>query len=185
MVSKTKKTINATKWSAIERLTVQFIQLAISIIIARLLLPTDFGIIGMVAIFLGISQTFIDSGFSQALIYKTNRTSEDSSTVFYFNIIVGFFCYIIIYFASPYIARFYDMPILTNVTRAISLSIPISAFSIVQRALLTANSDFKTQTRASIPAVLLSGTLGIILAYFGYGVWSLVWQQLLYVFINS
>lgn len=105
MVSKTKKTINATKWSAIERLTVQFIQLAISIIIARLLLPTDFGIIGMVAIFLGISQTFIDSGFSQALIYKTNRTSEDSSTVFYFNIIVGFFCYIIIYFASPYIAR--------------------------------------------------------------------------------
>lgn len=185
MVSKTKKTINATKWSAIERLTVQFIQLAISIIIARLLLPTDFGIIGMVAIFLGISQTFIDSGFSQALIYKTNRTSEDSSTVFYFNIIVGFFCYIIIYIASPYIARFYDMPILTNVTRAISLSIPISAFSIVQRALLTANSDFKTQTRASIPAVLLSGTLGIILAYFGYGVWSLVWQQLLYAFINT
>ena len=185
MISKVQKTINATKWSAIERLTVQFIQLIISIIIARLLLPTDFGIIGMVVIFLGISQTFIDSGFSQALIYKSNRTSEDSSTVFYFNIIVGILCYIIIYIASPYVAKFYNMPILTSVTRVISLSIPISAFSIVQRALLTADSDFKTQTRASIPAVILSGSLGILLAYLGYGVWALVWQQLLYVFVNT
>ncbi|MCM1140801.1 MAG: lipopolysaccharide biosynthesis protein [Muribaculum sp.] len=177
--------IKATKWSAIERFAVQFIQLGISIIIARMLLPSDYGIIGMVAILLGISQSFVDSGFSQALIYKTNRSNVDSSTVFYFNIIISLICYCIIFFIAPYVAVFYDMPILSSVTRVISLSIPISALAMVQRALLTAKTDFKSQTTASVPAAILSGLTGVILAYYGFGVWALVWQQISYLAIDT
>ncbi len=185
MSTQKDKAIRTTKWSAIERLAVQAIQLVISIIIARLLCPEDFGIIGMISIFLGVSQSFIDCGFSQALIYKNNRTNTDSSTIFYFNIVIGFLCYGIIYAIAPFIADFYHMPILKSVTRIISLSIPITSFSLVQRALLTANCDFKSQSFGSVPAALLSGIIGIIMAYNNYGVWALVVQQLSYLIIDT
>lgn len=185
MTTQKEKAISATKWSAIERLAVQVIQLVISIIIARLLCPEDFGIIGMIAILLGVSQTFVDSGFSQALIYKTNRSKADSSTVFYFNIVVGFVCYGVIYSIAPFIADFYNMPILKDVTRVLSISIPITSFSIVQRALLTADCNFKSQSFASVPAALISGVIGIYMAYYGYAVWALIGQQLSYLFIDT
>lgn len=185
MTNTKDRAISATKWSAIERFAVQFIQLIISIVIARLLVPSDYGIIGMIAVLLSVSQSFMDSGFTQALIYKKNRTNTDSCTVFYFNIVIGIVCYIIIYITAPFIAKFYEMPILTKVTRVISLSIPITSLTIVQRALLTAKSDFKSQSLATIPAAILSGLIGVILAYFGYGVWALVWQQISYLVVDA
>ena len=103
------KTISGVKWSAVERLSVQGVTFLMGLVLARLLTPGDFGIVGMLTIFLSISQTFIDSGFSNALIRKNDRTEEDCSTVFYFNLVVGLFCYLILYFGAPYIAAFYRL----------------------------------------------------------------------------
>lgn len=179
------KTAKGIVWSSIERFSVQFIQLVIQILIARILTPEDFGIIGMLAIFLAIAQSFIDSGFSNALIRKVDRTEVDNSTVFYFNIVVGTFFYAILYFAAPLIAQFYNTPILTPITRVISLGILFNSLSIVQRAILTAKIDFKTQAKASLIAVLISGVVGLYMAHAGYGVWALVWQAVLNYAINT
>ena len=179
------KTAKGIVWSSIERFSVQFIQLVIQILIARILTPEDFGIIGMLAIFLAIAQSFIDSGFSNALIRKVDRTEVDNSTVFYFNIVVGTFFYAILYFTAPLIAQFYNTPILTPITRVISLGIIFNSLSIVQRAILTAKIDFKTQAKASLIAVIISGVVGLYMAHAGYGVWALVWQAVINYGINT
>lgn len=179
------KTAKGVIWSSIERFSVQFIQLAIQILIARILTPEDFGIIGMLAIFLAIAQSFIDSGFSNALIRKIDRTEVDNSTVFYFNVVVGIVAYLILYVSAPVIARFYSIPLLIPVTRVLSLGIFLNSLSIVQRAILTAQIDFKTQAKASLIAVVVSGIVGLYMAHNGYGVWALVWQAVLNYAINT
>lgn len=145
---------------------------------ARILTPRDYGLVGMITIFIAVSQSLIDSGFSQALIRKKDRSNKDNSTAFWFNIGVGIILYFILFFCAPLIARFYNEPLLVKLTRFISLSIIINSFIMVQRALLTANLDFKTQAKASLTAVAGSGALGLALAYTGHGVWSIVWYQL-------
>lgn len=172
-------------WSTIERFSSQLIQFVVSIIIARLLVPSDYGIIAMTAIFIGVSQAFIDSGFSTALIRKQDRTQIDNSTIFYFNILIGAICYWTLWISAPLIAKFYNQPILIQVVRVLTLSILINAFQIVPRAILTSNADFKRQTIASLPATFLSGFIGVWMAYQGYGVWALVIQQLCSGGINS
>ena len=166
-------------WSAIERFSVQFVQLIIQILIARILSPDDFGIIGMIAIFIAIAQSFIDSGFSNALIRKRDRTDIDNSTVFYFNIVVGAVFYLLLYLCAPAIAKFYNTPILVPVTRIVGLGVIFNSLAVVQRANLTAKVDFKTQAKASLISVIISGGCGLFLAYKGFGVWSLVAQTLL------
>ena len=166
-------------WSAIERFSVQFVQLIIQILIARILSPDDFGIIGMIAIFIAIAQSFIDSGFSNALIRKRDRTDIDNSTVFYFNIVVGAVFYLLLYLCAPAIAKFYNTPILVPVTRIVGLGVIFNSLAVVQRANLTAKVDFKTQAKASLISVIISGGCGLSLAYKGFGVWSLVAQTLL------
>ena len=116
-VSLKQKTVTGILWSSIERFSVQGVQFVIMIIMARILLPSDYGMIGMLAIFIAISQALIDSGFSNALIRKTNRSDVDFSTVFYFNIVIGILLYLILFFTSPLIAEFYKTPELTNLTR--------------------------------------------------------------------
>ena len=179
------RTAKGIIWSSIERFSVQFIQLVMQILIARILTPDDFGIIGMLAIFLAVAQTFIDSGFSNALIRKVDRTEVDKSTVFYFNIAVGALFYAILYFIAPFIAQFYNTQILTPITRLISLGVLFNSLSIVQRAILTAKIDFKTQTKASMVAVIISGVIGIYMAHANYGVWALVWQAVSNYVINT
>lgn len=148
-------------WSSIERFSTQGIQFLIMIIMARLLTPKDYGLIGMVAIFLAVSQSLIDSGFSQALIRKQNRTEVDNSTVFYFNIVVSSILYIILFVCAPFVADFYDQPELTNVMRVICLGVVLNSLAVVQRALLTVKIDFKTQAKASLSAAIFSGCIGI------------------------
>lgn len=172
-------------WSAVERFSVQGVQFVIMIIMARLLTPEDYGLIGMLAVFLAVSQSLIDSGFSQALIRKQNRTEIDNSTVFYFNIIVSVVLYLILFISAPFVSDFYDTPQLTPIMRVVCLSVIINSLAVVQRAHLTINIDFKTQAKASLIAAVISGIVGISLAYTGYGVWSLVWQQLLNLGINT
>ncbi len=133
----------------------------------------------MLAIFLSLSQIFVDSGFSNALIRKKDRTEIDCSTAFYFNFVVGVVCYGLLFVTAPLIAKFYDMPILTGVLRVLALTIVINSLGIVPRALRTIVVDFKTQAYASIAAAIASGVLGLVLAYYGYGAWALVWQSLL------
>lgn len=174
-----QKTVSGIWWSGIERFAVQGIQFLIQILMARLLLPSDYGIIGMLAIFMAISQSFIDSGFSNALMQKKDRNVADYSTVFYFNIVIGIIAYLIMFILAPYIANFYDTPMLVSITKVVAINLFISSMAVVQRAKLTINVDFKTQAKASIVAVIIGGFVGIIMAYKGYGVWALVVQSLL------
>ena len=180
-----KETAKGVIWSAAERFSVQGIQFLVMLVMARLLTPEDYGIVGMLVVFVSLAQAFVDSGFSQALIRKKNRTDIDNSTVFYFNIVVSVFIYCILYYCAPAISDFYNMPKLTPYTRVICLSIIINSFAIVQRAIYSANIDFKTQTKASVIAVIVSGIIGIYLAYSDYGPWALVWQQISNLSINT
>ncbi|KAA6343188.1 Teichuronic acid biosynthesis protein TuaB [termite gut metagenome] len=180
-----KQAIRGVAWSAVDRFSVQGIQFVLSIILARLVAPSEYGLIAMLGIFLAIAQSFIDSGFSNALIQKKDRTETDYSTVFYFNIVVAGIVYAILFICSPYIAGFYKEPQLEIITKWVGLNIVLSAFSIVQRAKLTVKLDFKTQTKASLLAVIISGCIGITLAYQGFGVWALVIQALSSSLLNT
>lgn len=174
-----QKAVSGMAWTGIERLATQAIQFIIGIIIARILMPSDYGIVGMLAIFMAIAQTFLDSGFASALIQKKDRTDVDYSTVFYFNIAVAILLYEVFYVSAPWIASFYKIPILNDVTRVTTLTLIISGLTIVQQAKLTIDLCFKQLAIASIFSVLLSGSCGIIMAYNGFGVWALVFQGLI------
>lgn len=180
-----KKTIKGFLWSAVERFSVQGLQFLMGLVLARLLLPSDYGLVGMLAIFLAISQTFVDSGFSSALIQKKNRTETDYSTTFFFNIGIGLFFYLILFFSAPLIADFYDTPQLTSLTKVIGLNVFIISLAVVQRAKLTIKLDFKTQAKASFTSVFIGGCIGIVMAYKGYGVWALVIQSLIQNGLNT
>lgn len=180
-----KITLRGTLWSSIERFSVQGIQFIVTILMARMLTPNDYGLVGMLAVFIAISQSLVDSGFTQALIRKIDRTETDNSTVFYFNIVVAVCIYLILYFSAPLIAKFYDEPKLIVLARVICFSIVIDSPVVVQRALLTSRIDFKTQAKATMPGAIISGIVGITMAYYGYGVWSIVAQQLTNVTVTA
>lgn len=174
-----QQTVKSVVWSAVERFGYQGIQFIITIIMARLLLPEEFGLIAMLSIFIAIAQTFVDSGFGSALIQKQDRTETDYSTAFYFNLGVSVFVYLMLYMAAPSIAAFYKEPQLVDVTRVITLSIILNSFGLVQRAKLSIELDFKTLAIASTIGVFFGGLLGVWMAYTGYGVWSLVAQNVM------
>lgn len=173
-----RQTVKGTLWSSVERFSVQGIQFVVMIVMARILTPSDYGLVGMLAIFIAVSQSLIDSGFSQALIRKQDRSETDNSTVFFFNIGVGAILYLILFLSAPLIAGFYNEPMLCALTRVIGLGLVFNSLAVVQRALLTVTLDFKTQAKASLIGAVLSGALGIWMAYDGYGVWSIVAQHL-------
>lgn len=180
-----KDTTNGVFWSLIERFGTQGVQFLVMLVMARLLSPNDYGVVGLLVVFVSIAQAFVDGGFSQALIRKKDRTEIDNSTVFYFNIVVSVVIYLIFYLFAPYVSVFYNMPTLTPFMRVICLSIIINAFGVVQRALFNANIDFKAQAKASLIAIVISGAIGISLALRGFGPWALVWQQLSNLIVNT
>ena len=180
-----QKTVKGILWSTVERFSVQGVQFLIMIVMARLLTPHDYGLIGMLAIFIAVAQSLIDSGFSQALIRKQDRTEVDNNTVFYFNIVVSVLLYLILYVSAPSVADFYNTPQLCPVMRVICLGIIFNSLAVVQRALLTIRIDFKTQAKATLIAAVTSGIVGITMAYHSFGVWSLVTQQLLNLGLNT
>ncbi len=166
-------------WSGIERFSIQGISFLLSIIIARIVSPSAYGLIVMIQVFLTFSQLFIDGGFANALIQKKDRNETDYCTVFIFNMAVALALYLVLFFAAPFIADFYDEPQLKSITRIVSLNLIFSSLSIVQKTRLTINLDFKTQTKAGLLSVIISGTIGIICAYCGFEVWALVVQSLI------
>jgi teichuronic acid exporter len=179
------KTLHALSWSFLESAGVQGVRFIIGIILARLLFPEQFGLIGMLMIFIAVSQTFLDSGFGAALIQKREVTPIDTSSVFYFNILVGLLAAGLLCLAAPWIAAFYNQPILTPLTRALSLTIVINSFGMVQNTILTKQINFKGLTKISLTASILSGIIGVSLAAMGFGVWSLVVQQISSTFFRT
>ena len=176
MSSLKDKTVKGVIWSAVDRFSAQGIQFVFSILIARLLVPEDYGVIAMLNIFLAVSQTFIDSGFGTALIRKIDRTETDFSTVFYFNIAVAVFFYLGLFFAAPAIANFYNTPLLVPVTRVTAINLVIGSLSGIHNAKLSIAIDFKSRAKISIVSAVLTGSVGLWMAYSGYGVWALVVQ---------
>lgn len=179
-----KKSLSGIKWSAIESYANQGIQFLLGLIMARLLLPSDYGLIGMVAIFFAVAQTFVDSGFGEALIRKLDRSEADFSTVFYFNIFVSIVCYIVLFFLAPLIASFFNEPILKDLVRVVGLTVIINSFKVVQTARFTIDVNFKAIAKATLTSNIISGLIGIGLAYYGIGVWALVFQNLISCVIN-
>lgn len=180
-----KQAISGMLWTFAQGFSTQGIGFIISVVLARLLLPAEFGIIGMIAIFMGIGGALVDSGLASSLIRTPEANQEDFSTVFYFNIVGSILMYFILYLTAPLIAKFFNQPILTNITRLYGITFIINAFSTIQLTRLTQMMDFKTQMKVSVPALIGGGALGIILAYMGFGVWSLVWMRLFQSFLNS
>lgn len=179
------KTFKGIVWSSVDRFTTQGIAFIFNILIARILLPSDYGVVAMLGIFLAISQAFIDSGFGTALIRKPDRTETDFCTVFYFYIAVSLIFYIILWVAAPYIALFYDIPLLKSVTRVVSLRLVFSSLSGVHNAKLAIDINFKTRAKISIAVTLLTGVIGLWMAYSGYGVWALVMQAVISSLLTS
>lgn len=178
MSSLKDKTVKGVMWSSIDRFTSQGISFIFSILIARMLMPSDYGVIAMLGIFMAISNCFIDSGFGTALVRKIDRTETDFSTVFYFNIVVAIIFYSLLWIASPYIAAFYETPLLERITKVVGLNLIVGALGGIQGAKLTIAIDFKTTAKISVITNIFTGVAGLSLAYLGYGVWALVFQSL-------
>ena len=173
-----KKTVSGVTWSFLEQILSRGINFVIGIILARLLTPDDYGLVGMLGIFIGLSQVFIDGGFASALIQCKDRTEEDLSTVQIINVGMSILLYAILFVSAPFIAQFYEQPLLTRITRILSLSLIISAFSSVSGTLLTIRIDFRTKALIAIIKSVLTGGVAIACAYCGMGVWALVVQGL-------
>ena len=173
-----KTMMDGMMWTSVDKFGVQFIQLILSIIIARILSPEDFGTVGLLTIFIAFSQVFIDSGFGKALIQYNKPSSLDYSTVFYFNILVGLFCYALIFLSAPYIAVFFNIPVLKDLARIISLILIINSFNIVPNAIFSIKLHFKPLAISNGIGAILGGGVGIIAAINGYGVWALVYMTL-------
>lgn len=179
------KALRGTVWVALEKFSCQIIQFIIGIILARLLSPGDYGIVGMLAIFLSLANTLVDSGMTSALIQKQDRTDEDYSTTFVFNFVASLIIYVILFFAAPYIASFYKTPVLKSITRVISIPIVINSFSAVNRTKLSIELRFREQSIISVISLIFSGLIGIFMAFQGYGVWTLVIQSIVGSFVTS
>lgn len=179
------KTISALIWTALDTVVVKAVGLVISIVIARLLSPSDYGVIGMLAIFIAIAQSVVDGGFSSALIQRNYVSNTDYSTIFYFNIIVAVVMYLVLYFSAEAIADFYNEPRLILLSKVLGFSFVINSFALIQRTILTRELDFKTQMKISVISVIISGFIGVYLAYSGHGVFALVFQVLSRSAINS
>ena len=176
-MSLAKKTISGFFWTFSQQVSVQFINFIETIFLARLLLPSEFGLIGMLAIFIAIGNTLIDGGLTSSLIRTENADEKDYSTVFFINLMGSLVIYFILFFTAPFIASFYKQPVLTDLIRVYTLTFIIRAFSSVQMTKLTKELNFKLQMTIQIPSEILASALGIILAWSGFGVWSLVWMN--------
>lgn len=156
----------------------QAVQFIVQIVLARLLLPEDFGIIALVVIFTQIAAVFVQSGLNTALIQKKDADEVDFSSVFYLSLAIACLLYICLFFAAPFIAAFYELPQIIPVFRALSITLVFGAFNSIQNAVISRNLQFKKLFFSSTGAILISGTIGIVMAYAGFGVWALVGQQI-------
>ncbi len=178
-----KNVVSSLIWKFLERSGTQGVQFVVSIILARLLAPADFGVIALVLVFLNIADVFVQSGFNMALVQKKNADNLDFSSVFYVCIGISVLLYVVIFFSAPFIANFYNRSELVSIVRVLSLTLIIGAFNSIQEAYITRNLLFKKLFYRSIAVAIPAGAIGIICAYQGMGVWALVIQKLATAFL--
>lgn len=180
-----KQAVRGAGWSFADSISGQGITFLVGLVLARLLSPDEYGLIGIITIFVTVFNNIVDSGFSNALIRKNDATGKDYNTMFTVNMAVSLFLFLVMYGAAPYIAAFFHRHELTALCRAMGVVVILNALSIVQNTVLSKRLDFKTKTKASFLSSLASGIIGIAMAYAGYGVWALVGQQISRQFLNS
>lgn len=173
-----KQTISGVKWTAIERFSIQIVTFLLGLVVARLLTPSDYGLVGMIGIFFSVSTTLIDSGFGNALVRKPDRTEADYYTAFYFSLGVSVFCAVALSLGSPWIADFFNQPILSSLTKWMSLGLVIGQLGMIPGTKLYVDLDFKTIAKINFICAIVSGLIGLFIAYKGGGVWALVIQGL-------
>jgi teichuronic acid exporter len=179
------KILSGLFWQYLQRFSTQGVQMLISIILARLLLPKDFGVLALIGVFITISSVLIDSGFSNALIQKKETDNKDFSSVFILNFVLSIFLYVVLFFISPWVAQFYEEPLLMPVLRVIALTIILNALTIIQAVVLSREMKFRKSFNVNLLSTIISGFVGISMAYSGYGVWSLVFSQLSAKIVNT
>jgi len=177
-VARKGKIFSGIFWKFSERISAQLVTFVVSIVLARLLDPSDYGMIALIMVFISIADVFVSSGFGSALIQKKDADNVDFSSVFYFNIVFSMSIYLLLYLIAPYIAKFYSMPMLCPTLRILGIRIIIAAINSVQQAYVSRNMLFKRFFWSTLFATLLSGVVGIILAFLGFGIWALVAQYL-------
>lgn len=180
-----KKTVSGMIWSALQRFGTMGISFVSNIVLARLLTPDDYGCIGMLAIFITVSNTFVDGGFGSALIQKKEPTQKDYSTIFWLNLFISAVIYGILYISAPAVSRFYNIPLLSSVLRVQGMVLIINALNIVQTNQLRKSINFKRLAVIYIASQIVGAVCAIVLAYMGWGVWALVAQQIIASSITS
>lgn len=178
MASLRNEAIKGMSWAAIEKFTSQAIAFILGIIMARLLAPADYGVIGMTGIFIGIAGTLVDSGLGTALIQKKEKKKDDYSTLFVFNFGISTLLYLILFIAAPWIAEFYKTPVLKDVTRVITFQLVLNALFNAHYTKLRIDLQFKAMSIMSLVSQILTGCVGVFFAFIGWGVWALVWQTI-------
>lgn len=171
------KTISGVLWNSVDLFGSQVMQFIVVMVVARILTPEHYGLVGMLSVFSSVARIFISGGFTQALIRKKNTTQDDLSTVFYFNLFVAALLYSALFIASPYIAAFYAEPDLTDLARVLFLTLIFDSLRIVQMSILVKKVNFKTTAQINLIVGACSGALGVVMALNGYGVWTLVIQR--------
>lgn len=179
------KTISGLLWKFAERTGAQAITFILSIILARLLSPSDYGAIAILLVFITIADVFVNAGFGSALIQKKDADNLDFSSVFYFSFLFSVFIYAVIYLAAPFVADFYNMPVLQSTLQVLALRIPVAAINSVQQAYVSRNMQFKKFFYSTLSGTAASAVVGITMAYNGYGIWSLVGQYLSNAVVNT
>ena len=179
------KTFSGSVWSLADNLAGSGITFLVGLVLARLLEPEQYDVLGIIMIFVVVFNSIVDSGFSNALIRKNDATDVDFNTVFFFNLIISVVLFGVLYCCAGVISSYFNKPILVPVTKVMASIVIINAFAIIQRTILVKNIDFKTQTKVSLIASLVSGAVGIGMALKGYGVWSLVGQQVSRQLMNT
>lgn len=173
-----KKVFSGMIWSFGERISAQLVTFIVSVVLARFLLPEDFGAVTLIMVFITIANVFVSNGFGEALIQKKDASEEDYSTVFWCSIILSILLYFILYLGAPYIASFYRTEELTFLIRVLSIKLPIASFSTIQHAYVSKHMQFKKFFFSTLLGTVISGVIGILLAYKGFGAWAIVAQYL-------
>ncbi len=180
-----QQTVKGLLWSGLEKIAFEAIQFIVGIVLARILTPHDYGTVGLIMVFITISQLFIDGGLTTALIQKKNRTDDDFNTVFIFNFAMSAVLYMILFIIAPLVAKMYNIEELTSLLRLLGLVLIITPFSSIQITQLTIKVDFRTISLVSVPSAIISGAVGIVMAYNGFGPYSIVAQQIIMVLSRS
>lgn len=179
------KAVSGFIWRLLQNAGTQVVSFAVSVVLARLLMPSDYGLIAIITVFIGIANVFIQTGFSSSVIQKQALSETDKSTMFFAGAALGITLYGVLYLAAPFVAAFYGEPILSSMLRVQGLTVPISSFASVQQALITREMQFKKSFAAGLAAMTAQGAVGIVLALSGYGAWALVYSFLVNAVVNS